>query len=657
MSKPKAEFLGLYEADENRIYRVLISNCESFGESHFSISNPRDVDINILTINSPTGDLAPFTFELSIRVPRGFNKFSLFYRGARIASMNKIKAARLMIKRNIAMVNPAIDERYQKWLKLNPIDIPVPDHGPLISIICPLFNTPIPYLREMIDSVLDQTYRNWELVLVNASPDNAEMKQVLATYKDGRIKVIDLEDNLGIVGNTNIGISHTTGDYIAFLDHDDTVDRNLLSVYVNRIIEHPETDLFYCDEDNFCESLDDAYGPRFKPDFNLDLLYSHNYVLHCLMVSRYALNQIELSPEYVNGAQDYDLTLKTVEVARSIYHAPYILYHWRAHAGSTNGGEVAVKPYILEAGRRVVEEHFERIGSPLFPTISHIPCVYNIEPKTERSQAIAFVITYENVKNIVKLIATLKCQLEPFDKLFFIGPSKPPTIANLEKLGLEWSWLKCECANDFKQTIPIVAKNIDTPLTLFCTEGVRFNKSGCIKMLEVQMKRNEIAVAAPKLLYCDGLVEHAGIYVQENGGQLKLNRFYTDHMGGGYHGLAECACDYSLVTSDCFIVRTEDFRRIAKEDQPPSVNDLVVLSCIKARLEDKLIVVNPIALAEIYPLYSSKAKEQRHCHAIDVLSNPNVDATSGYMRLNIPHNNQKEFIRQLISMLTRRMRQ
>lgn len=650
MSKPKAEFLGLYEADENQVYRVLISDCESFGEAHFSISNSQDVDINILTINSPTGDLAPFTFELSIRVPRGFNKFSLLYRGARIASMNKIKAARLMIKRNIAMVNPAIDERYQEWLKLNPINIPVPDHGPLISIICPLFNTPIPYLREMIDSVLDQTYRNWELVLVNASPDNIGMKQVLATYKDGRIKVIELEDNLGIVGNTNIGISHTTGDYIAFLDHDDTVDRNLLSAYVNRIIEHPETDLFYCDEDNFCESLDDAYGPRFKPDFNLDLLYSHNYVLHCLMVSRHALNQIELSPEYVNGAQDYDLTLKTVEVARSIYHAPYILYHWRAHAGSTNGGEVAVKPYAIEAGRHALQDHFDRRGIDLTSKASEIPCVYELHCDGERTVPATIVIKYKNLRNLTTCLESMTHQtFTNGDKILAVGPQVDEL--SFESKKLPPITVVANASTNHCESVEGVLRRLDTPIAIFCTDEILFNQADCLNGIIGMASRREISIASPKLLYLDGLVAQAGRYILDNGRVVYINRYFTDHMGGGYHGLAECACNYSAASPNCFGVETKQAIQAIRQTRS-LVFEEIINHIAASNHENKLLtVVNPLYKAAIAPYPADDQASQSIIGVKEVLLNRNVEVTSGYMRLNIEKDDERDARRQFASRL------
>lgn len=146
-------------------------------------------------------------------------------------------------------------------------------------------------------------------MLVNASPDNEGMQEVLATYADPRIKTIDFPEHLGIAGNTNIGIRAATGDYAAFADHDDTLSPYVPERYMAFAAQCPDADLFYCDEDNFEKDDAAGYAPRFKPDFNRDLQYSYNYVVHMLMVSRYVLGRVELSGDEMSGAQHYDPSL------------------------------------------------------------------------------------------------------------------------------------------------------------------------------------------------------------------------------------------------------------------------------------------------------------------------------------------------------------
>lgn len=654
MHVPKAEFLGLYEADADQIFRVRISESETFDANDFSVQGSQGAAARLLIIQSPSSNPAPYTFELSIRMPRGHHAFALLYKGKRIARMNKAKAAMLMIRRNVAMVNPEIDERYQEWRRLNPITIPTPSHGPTFSIIAPLYNTPVPYLHEMIDSVLAQTYQNWELLLINASPNNDAMKATLNTYSDLRIKVIELADNLGIVGNTNIGINNATGDYIAFLDHDDTVDEHLLAAYATHINEHPDTDLLYCDEDNFCETLDDAYGPRFKPDFNLDLLYSHNYVLHCLTVSRFALDRVELSPEYVNGAQDYDLTLKIVEVARSIYHAPYVLYHWRAHAGSTNGGEVAVKPYAIDAGRKALQDHYDRRGVALTSKADSIPCVYEVRGELNRTIPMAIVVIHESTLALTNLLESLRSQeVIAGDRLIVAGPKV--SITPQQRDGLPP--ITTIALNDPSDHAALNALMdcLDTPLTLFCTDEIRFTHTHCLAGLCSMASREEISAVSPKLLYADGLVAQAGQYVLEDGNVVHINAYFTDHMGGGYHGLAECSCNYTLPSSNCFAIKTESARTALSAVKTLNLFDISLAVAKDGCNKKSYSLVNPLYKASIMLKVHKDNQRVRAGELRELLHNHSVDVSSGYMRLRLPGNDSKEVRRQLVSRIIARL--
>ena len=236
------------------------------------------------------------------------------------------------------------------------------DDAPLISIVTPVFKTPEPFLREYLDSVLSQTYPHFELVLVNASGPCEPVDRVLAGCDDPRVRVVAIE-NAGIAANTNVGIAEARGAYVGFSDHDDLLEPDALFRYVEELRAHPACDLLFCDEDLWGEvdGRPRYYGVRFKPGWDPDLLYTHNYVCHLLMVSRRALELTQRSGDEVNAAQDYDLTLRVAEVAREIRHVPRVLYHWREHPGSTAVNRDS-KPYALEAGRLAVQAHLARIG-------------------------------------------------------------------------------------------------------------------------------------------------------------------------------------------------------------------------------------------------------------------------------------------------------
>ena len=214
----------------------------------------------------------------------------------------------------------------------------------------------------MLESVLAQTYARWELVLVNASPDDEGMRAVLSELADPRIRVVELAENRGIVGNTNYGIARCTGDYVSFFDHDDVVEPHALAELVRAIGEkNGEVGLLYCDEDNIDE-LGRPSLPLIKPGLNPDFLLSNNYVIHWLTVRRDLLARVGLSGPEVEGAQDYDLTLKVSELDVPVVRVPQVLYHWRICAGSS-AGDPASKSYAQDAGTRAIEGHLARTGS------------------------------------------------------------------------------------------------------------------------------------------------------------------------------------------------------------------------------------------------------------------------------------------------------
>ena len=203
--------------------------------------------------------------------------------------------------------------------------------GPKISIVVPLYNTPLDFLEELLDSVVNQTYRNWELCCVDAgtAPGVGEMVQQRAAV-DPRIRYRKLEKNELIPGNTNKGIEMATGDFIALLDHDDILHPCALW-YAAKAIAEQGADFVYTDEATFEGKVENVVLYHFKPDFMLDNLRSNNYICHLTLFSRRLMDAAG-GPERMeyNGSQDYDLFLRLTETARKIVHIPHALYYWRS---------------------------------------------------------------------------------------------------------------------------------------------------------------------------------------------------------------------------------------------------------------------------------------------------------------------------------------
>ena len=262
-----------------------------------------------------------------------------------------------------------LEKDYQKWMISRR---PAPSEKelqrehtfsdqPLISVVVPVYRTPEVFLREMIESVLHQTYGRLELCLADGSGSAGSVEEIVSAYasRDPRVRYEKLPENRGISGNTNEAIRMASGDYITLLDHDDQLEEHALFEIVKWLNEHPGTDMLYTDEDKVTYDSETFFQPHFKPDFNLDLLRSNNYICHLLVVKRSLLEAAGPYREAYDGAQDYDFILRCSELAGEIGHIPKVLYHWRCHEAST-ANNPGSKTYAYEAGKRALEAHLER---------------------------------------------------------------------------------------------------------------------------------------------------------------------------------------------------------------------------------------------------------------------------------------------------------
>ncbi len=268
------------------------------------------------------------------------------------------------------------------------------------SIACPLYNTPENYLRELIQSVLGQTYKDWELCLADGS-DSAHgyVEEIVRKYqkKDARIRYIRLEKNEGIAGNTNAALSMATGDFIALLDHDDVLNINAL--YETRVaIANESADFVYSDEYTFRENeIDSVIVQHFKPDFAPDNLRANNYICHFTSFKRSLLDEVGggFRSEY-DGSQDFDMVLRLTEKATHVAHVPKLLYCWRSHGGSV-AGNISAKPYAITSAIKAVAAHLERVG--LKGTVRVAPgldCIYKVDYELTATPLVSIIIPNHN---------------------------------------------------------------------------------------------------------------------------------------------------------------------------------------------------------------------------------------------------------------------
>ncbi|WP_164477844.1 glycosyltransferase family 2 protein [Nocardioides pantholopis] len=263
---------------------------------------------------------------------------------------------------------------------------------PVFSVITPVYNTPVEVLAETIESVLAQTFENWELILVDdLSPDQA-VRDVLWRYaeREDRITVVERATNGHIVAASNDGIARARGEFLALLDHDDLLDPEALARNAEVIEEYDDVDYIYSDEDKLSE--DGRYFDPFrKPEWSPERMRGHMYTCHLSVVRTSLVRELGGFRDGFDGSQDYDLILRVTEKARRIVHIPEVLYHWRIVPGSTAGDSEA-KPYAYVAAKKALQEHLDRLG--IDGTVEHgrAPGTYAISRRLDPEVRVSLIV-------------------------------------------------------------------------------------------------------------------------------------------------------------------------------------------------------------------------------------------------------------------------
>ena len=434
---------------------------------------------------------------------------------------------------------------------------------PLISILMPVFNTPERFLREAIDSVLAQTYENWELCIADDASAEPAVNRVLAEYKarDRRIKVVHRTQNGHISRASNSALELAGGDWVALLDHDDRLAPHALFCVADAINKNPDARLFYSDEDKL-----DVSGircdPYFKSDWNPALFLSHNLVTHLGVYRTEFVRKIGgFRPGY-EGAQDYDLALRFTEIIspQQIHHIPHVLYHWRQAPGSTASGSIE-KPYAMPAGGRALNEHFRRIGTKA--TAHLIGFGYRIDYALPEPPPLAsIIILTRNGRELTeKCIDSIRRITDyPNYEIILVdnGSDDPEALALFARLDAErvvrvlrdpgpfnFSALNNEAVKSARGSI----------LALLNNDIVVISPDWLSRMVALAMQPGCGAVGA-KLYYPDDTIQHAGVIVGLGGvaghAHLRLPRGVPGHKGR-----AVLAQNLSAVTGACLVVRKD----------------------------------------------------------------------------------------------------
>lgn len=487
-------------------------------------------------------------------------------------------------------------------------------YQPKISILVPTFNTPVSLLNEMITSVVNQSYENWELCIADGSAKGNDTQKALIDWqtKDHRIKVTFLSKNYGISGNTNKAFDRATGEYTALFDHDDLLELDTLYEIV-KSLQDTHHDIIYTDEDKYNQKLERFEDPNFKPDFDLDLLLSHNYITHFFTVKTSILKEVDGFRSECDGAQDYDVILRCVAKSKSIHHIPKSLYHWRMIEGST-ALDPESKMYCYEAGQKAIQDYLDS---------RNIKAVVEMQPKPLYG---LYHVKYAVPDSLVSIIIPNKDHVDVLDtciqslysvnqyKYFEIiivenNSEEEKTFAYYEKIQQEHSNLKVVTYDqkgfNFSAINNFGVRFALGEYLLFLNNDTEMIKEDALSEMVSLCAREDVGIVGAKLLFEDNTIQHAGVIVGFSG---YAGHIFNDIPNGkdfGYMTRDVLNGDYSAVTAACMMTKKKLFKAVGGFDEQFAIACNDIDYCLKVREVGKLVVYNAFSL---WHHYESKSR-------------------------------------------------
>jgi len=480
---------------------------------------------------------------------------------------------------------------------------------PKISLIVPTYNTPPEFLAEMIESVQNQTYPNWELCIADGSTER-RTKVMIRRYRreDDRLRVRYLDENLGISENTNKALALASGDFIGLLDHDDKLEPDLLFELVKELQDR-KAQVVYTDEDRIVKRGDKWIhtDPVFKPDMSPDLLFSHNYITHFFLAPKKLVKDMGGFRKEFDGAQDYDLILRVTEHFNFdpdvIRHVPRILYHWRIHEESTAGNPES-KMYCYEAGRMALDQHFERMGIAAHAEHTGMWGLYHAVYDTPGNPLVSIIIPNKDHRDDLRTCITSIVEKSSYRNFEFIivenNSVEPETFSYYEELEAEYDFVKVvkwDKGFNYAAINNFGARAASGDYYLLLNNDTELISPDAISDMLGILMRKDVGIVGAKLLFGDDTVQHAGVVLGfgQYGG-------FAGHVfsgiaadGLGYMMRPCINCNYSAVTGACLMVKKQVFDEVngLTEEFTVSLND--VDFCLKAREKGYLVVYDAFA--------------------------------------------------------------
>ena len=517
---------------------------------------------------------------------------------------------RFRVKHSIAeairSVTPHLS--YSYWIrhsepKLNAVRIAEAIDGfgytPKISIVMPVYDTPVDHLDLAIRSVVTQHYKNWELCICDDASPNMEVRARLESWqkREPRIRVSYTAKNEGIGGASNRALALASGEFVGLLDHDDELTPDALYEIVNFLQGHPDADMIYSDEDKLNPKGRRVY-PSFKPDWSPEYMLSFMYTCHFGVYRRHLLDEIGGFRVGFEGSQDYDLVLRVSEKTDRIYHIPKILYHWRMAPGSAAASANA-KPYAHEAAKRALTEHLKRRRIPAESVDGVWPCHYRVRfslPGTERVSIIIFNPSKrETLRNCVNSIVekTSYCNYE----VIVVGNRHLDAETRNYLASRSCQIIAVNESPDLSHLINLGATHAQGEYLLLLHGDTEVISADWVTGMLGFCRQSEIGAVGAKLLSRMGRIQHIGVVLGLKGvagyplrGLHNSPLEYLDPS----HSIRNC----SAVSGVCMMVRKEVFEQLGGFDEqvPGTYNDIDL--CLRIREAGYRIVWTPAA--ELY---------------------------------------------------------
>lgn len=479
-----------------------------------------------------------------------------------------------------------------------------------ISILVPLWNNQKEFQIEMLDSVMNQTYENWELCLADGSDEEhayiGELCREYAARANGRIVYKKLAKNGGIAGNTNECLKLATGEYIGLFDQDDILHPCALYEYV-KAINQQDADYIYCDETTFHNGdINKMLTMHFKPDFAPDNLRANNYICHFSVFSRELLDGTELFRPQFDGSQDHDMILRLTDNARHVVHVPKLLYYWRSHSGSVASG-IEAKPYAIEAAKGAVAEHLRKHGFTHFQISSTraFETIFRIRYQIIGNPKISIVIPNKDHVQDLKRCITSILEKSTYDNYEIIVVENNSTTVEIRDYYKELSAndrvriVTYEGAFNYSAVNNLGVSQASGEYILLLNNDTEVITVNWMEELLMYAQREDVGAVGAKLYYGDKTIQHAGVVIGLGAHRTAGHTHYKQSRQNlGYMGRLCYAQNMTAVTGACLLVKKSLYEAVGGLDTGFAVSLNDVDFCLKLRKQGYLNVWTPFA--ELY---------------------------------------------------------